>query len=70
MSNDAADKKRFAMELGEWLRKQRLVRKLNQVDVAAVMGVERASVSRWETGDGMPSPYHLHLFKSFLKEMR
>jgi DNA-binding transcriptional regulator YiaG len=60
----------YAAELGAWMRTKRRERSLNQDDIAAAVGVTRNVVSRWELGRCMPSPYRLHLFKSFMREGR
>jgi transcriptional regulator with XRE-family HTH domain len=61
------DERKYAAELGAWMRRKREARGLNQDEIAEVVGVSRCSVSRWETGRSMPSAYQLHLLRSFLK---
>lgn len=49
----------FTPETGDLLRTMRLRRGMTQEYIAEQMGVRRASVSRWETGDVIPSVAHL-----------
>lgn len=41
------------------LRTRRIAMHLTQDDIASVMGVDRASVSRWENGDAFPKTSRL-----------
>jgi len=49
-------------ELIKWRKEQ----DLNQVDLANILGVTKACISRWESGDRPISPY-LHLTLECLK---
>jgi transcriptional regulator with XRE-family HTH domain len=50
----------FTPETGDLLRAMRLRRGLTQEQIADHLGVRRFSVSRWETGDLIPSQEHLN----------
>ena len=42
------------MILGKRLKELRTLKKLNQIDVANVLGIERRSYGKYETGDSSP----------------
>jgi len=42
------------MDLGKRLRELRIDKGLNQVDVAKVLGIERSTYGKYETGDSSP----------------
>ena len=42
------------MDLGKRLRELRLEKGLNQIDVANILGIERSTYGKYETGDSSP----------------
>lgn len=42
------------MDLGKRLRELRLEKGLNQIDIANMLGVERSTYGKYETGDSSP----------------
>lgn len=56
----------FTPETGDLLRTMRLRRGMTQEYAAAQMGVRRFSVTRWETGDRIPSRQHLNALLDLL----
>jgi transcriptional regulator with XRE-family HTH domain len=42
------------MILGKRLKELRILKKLNQIDVASVLGIERSTYGKYETGDSSP----------------
>lgn len=54
------------MRLGGELKKERRLRKMDQVQAAAAMGVSQQTVSKWENG-GRPDHEHLKAIATFLR---
>lgn len=40
----------------EKLKELRMAAGYTQLDLAKMLGMDRSSVAKWETGEGMPSP--------------
>jgi transcriptional regulator with XRE-family HTH domain len=51
------DRAEVARVWGARIKARRLLLRLTQTDLAKLMGVEQATVSRWELGEGMPRLY-------------
>ena len=43
------------VEVGEELKLRRILKKLTQTDVARLAGIQRSSLSRYESGEWVPS---------------
>ena len=46
------------MDLGKRLKQLRIERGLNQIDIANMLGVERSTYGKYETGDSSPLFFH------------
>ena len=55
------------MELAHRLRTEREHRKLKQADVAAAVGVARATITQWESGSKVPGRKHVEALAVFYK---
>lgn len=40
---------------GNFIKERRCSKSLTQSELAEIMGLSRAAISRWETGNGLPS---------------
>jgi transcriptional regulator with XRE-family HTH domain len=57
----------FALATGRWIEAERRRMGLTQGEVAAVAKVSRNALARWESGETMPTPFHLNLLKRYFK---
>lgn len=55
------------MELAHRLRTERERRNLQQADVAAAVGVVRATITQWESGSKVPGRRHVETLAAFYK---
>lgn len=55
--------------VGARIRRARGRKGLNQTQLAQMLGVPDAYVSRWETGKHMPEPEHLHALEDVFGEV-
>ncbi len=54
-------------EFGEKLKKIRLERKMNQIELAEKMGMKQASISQFENGQRLPTPANIKKLASILE---
>jgi DNA-binding transcriptional regulator YiaG len=57
---------RYAAELGKHVRDTRRLLGVSQAQLGKVMEAGRVTVSRWETGQSMPTPFQLDLLAKFV----
>lgn len=55
-SSDYRPRKPLAVAWGEAIREQRKALGMTQAALAADVGVEQPTISKWERGQGIPSP--------------
>lgn len=61
------EEREFAANLGVWLADARKRMGMSQDEFGGVVGVHRNSISRWESGESMPSPYKLAVIKRLVR---
>jgi transcriptional regulator with XRE-family HTH domain len=57
----------FALATGRWIEAERKLRGMAQVDLAVEVEVHRNTLAHWESGETMPTPFHLNLLKRYFK---
>jgi transcriptional regulator with XRE-family HTH domain len=57
------------LQIAQFVREVRVLTGLTQEQFAARLGVAYSSVSRWETGRGIPSPLAMQKIEGMLQQM-
>lgn len=65
--NFTDDEKKFAVNLGARIKAWRTAMKLSMTDFGKAIGVDKVTVSRWESGKRVPSLYRYRRMRRLVR---